>query len=95
MSLIGRFKCSTHQGFLKKLTGETAIEFPTKAARSYKFSWRQNGSLHAWMMPAQVRNFGARAPVCRGAAATCAAAVSQAHCHDSISRHEALQASLP
>jgi hypothetical protein len=92
MSLVGRYKCSTHQSFLKKLTGETAIEFLTKAARSYKVSWRQNGSLHAWMMPAQVRNFGAPTPVCRGAAAVSAAAVSQAHRLDSISRHEAIQA---
>jgi hypothetical protein len=33
MSLLGRCKCLTHQSFLKKLMGETAIKFPTKAAR--------------------------------------------------------------
>jgi hypothetical protein len=43
ISVVGRGKCLTHQRFLKKLTGETVIKFPTKAARRYKFSARENG----------------------------------------------------
>ena len=55
MSPLGRCKCLTHRIFLKKLTGETAIKFPTKAARCYKFSLRENGLPEAQMMPAMVR----------------------------------------
>jgi hypothetical protein len=55
MRLFGRYKCLTHQSFLKKLTGETAIKSPTKEARCFKFSLRENGLPEAQMMPAMVR----------------------------------------
>ena len=60
MPLVGRRKCLTHQRFLKKLTGEPVIKFPTKAARCYKFKSRQNGVLVAQMMPAQVRSISVK-----------------------------------
>jgi hypothetical protein len=67
MSLVGRCKCLKHQTFLRKLTGETAIQFSTKAAHAYGLSSRQNGLLQARMMPAQLHSFGARTGVwCSG-----------------------------
>ena len=55
MSRLGRCKCLTHLRVLKKLAGETVIKFPTKAARCYKFSLRENGLPEGQMMPAMVR----------------------------------------
>jgi hypothetical protein len=55
MSRLGRCNCLTHLRFLKKLTGETDIKFPTKAARCYKLSLRENGLPEGQMMPAMVR----------------------------------------
>jgi hypothetical protein len=45
MSLVKRGKYLTHQSFVKKLTYETAIKFPTKAARRYKFLSRETAYL--------------------------------------------------
>jgi len=60
MSRLGRCKCLTHLRVLKKLAGETVIKFPTKAARCYKFSLRENGLPEAQMMPAMVRLHSAK-----------------------------------
>jgi hypothetical protein len=45
-----------HRRFLEKLTGETVIKFPAKAARCYKFSPRENRRREARMMPASPRH---------------------------------------
>jgi hypothetical protein len=52
---MARCKCLIHGDFLENLTGETVIKFPTKAARCYKFSPRENGVRDAKMMPATGR----------------------------------------
>lgn len=53
---VRRGRCLTHRCFLENLTGETAIEFPAKAVRCYKFSANGIGFRQARMMPAMVRS---------------------------------------
>lgn len=66
MPLVGRHKCLILQNFLKKLTGETVIKNPTKAAHRYKFSSTENGLLGARMMPARTRSITVKTTVRSG-----------------------------
>lgn len=44
----------THRSYIEKLTGETALEAPRKAAHGCKFAQLENGTLDVQMMPAMV-----------------------------------------